>query len=295
LKGNDKIKLIYILGTGHNGSTILDLLIGSSKEVFTTGELFFYNLYKSDSSYKKTGSKYLCTCKKEFIDCDFWKKIISAGDFKIKKNFSIYENLKISILILLPFIRYNKKKFTDESYELLNIIKSNTNNKVKYILDSSKDPRRLFYLMNDQRIDILPMLLIRDARAVAHSYNNKIREKYNLKRENVFLNMIKWFVVNYMSKRVIKRAEIYLKFTYEEFCININSYIEILNDALNINISKKNYIKEINEKKIHNIGGNIMRFNKLSSIKINENWKAELSIFKKIIIFPLYCILKLFL
>jgi hypothetical protein len=54
---------IYIMGRGHSGSTILDLLLGNASQVQSVGE-FISGVDRYDA---------LCSCGQKFRDCDFWK------------------------------------------------------------------------------------------------------------------------------------------------------------------------------------------------------------------------------
>ncbi|MCZ6675379.1 MAG: hypothetical protein O7C75_20815, partial [Verrucomicrobia bacterium] len=41
-----KIKVIYIMGTGRCGGTILGILLGNLKDIFYAGELAFWHKFK---------------------------------------------------------------------------------------------------------------------------------------------------------------------------------------------------------------------------------------------------------
>ena len=48
---NKNITVTYIVGDGHSGSTLLDIIIGSSPNIFSAGELTFIT---RDSIFKNT-------------------------------------------------------------------------------------------------------------------------------------------------------------------------------------------------------------------------------------------------
>ena len=293
----EKINLVYIVGSGHCGSTLLDLLISSSSEVFSTGEISFYNIYKKNIIYNKSNPNYLCTCKKAFNDCPFWQKINQSADFKIKKQYSWLENLKISLFILFPFLfnilkkrkKYFEKKYIDQSYELLLTIKkaarqSKQKANIQYILDASKDPRRLFYLLNDDRIKVFPIFLVRDSRAVGYSYQKKERLKIGLKRKNFYITILfRWLMVNIFAEKLLQQVpdNQSIRLNYKQLCEQPKDTIQKLNKWLKINISTSDYIQEIAETNYHNIDGNDLRFKAIKAIKFNESWKKQLSPLQK--------------
>lgn len=46
--------ILYIMGCGRSGSTILDILLSNSKDVFTVGELRYYFNFKGEDNSKKS-------------------------------------------------------------------------------------------------------------------------------------------------------------------------------------------------------------------------------------------------
>ena len=53
-----KPKIIYIAGGGHSGSTLLSMIIGTSKEVFSLGEAYS-SMWKAEVSKEIEVEKYL--------------------------------------------------------------------------------------------------------------------------------------------------------------------------------------------------------------------------------------------
>ena len=67
IKINKSITVIYISGDGHSGSTLLDILLGSQKSVFSSGEL-------NNISREGLLQEY-CSCDKQLGDCELWSDI----------------------------------------------------------------------------------------------------------------------------------------------------------------------------------------------------------------------------
>ena len=61
---NKNITVTYIVGDGHSGSTLLDIIIGSSPNIFSAGELTFIT---RDSIFEE-----YCSCNKLIKECNTW-------------------------------------------------------------------------------------------------------------------------------------------------------------------------------------------------------------------------------
>ncbi|HEV2843921.1 MAG TPA: hypothetical protein VG477_03670, partial [Thermoanaerobaculia bacterium] len=60
--------VVYIMGHGFSGSTLLTFLLGTHPRIATIGELGIAQLAKE----QLTPDDYLCSCKAPIRDCDFW-------------------------------------------------------------------------------------------------------------------------------------------------------------------------------------------------------------------------------
>jgi len=80
-------KLIYIVSTGHSGSTLTDMWIGKIRSVFSTGEIVHlpWQIWRGENPEDK---QTYCSCGDAFKDCDFWQKTFSK--VKEKTGHDIY-------------------------------------------------------------------------------------------------------------------------------------------------------------------------------------------------------------
>ena len=65
----NKIELIYILGCGRSDSTLLDMILGSHKQIVSTCELQFFDFNKASANSN-----------------EFWKEIAFRFKEKLIKN-----------------------------------------------------------------------------------------------------------------------------------------------------------------------------------------------------------------
>ena len=64
MKQNKNIKVLYIAGNGHSGSTLLDIVIGSNPSIFSAGELGFIT---RPSIWEE-----FCSCGTKISECTLW-------------------------------------------------------------------------------------------------------------------------------------------------------------------------------------------------------------------------------
>jgi len=272
----ETIKLIYIVGTGHCGSTLLDLVVGSAPEVFSTGELAFYNIYRKKKKYKQGTKNYLCTCGKDFHKCNIWKSTFSQ-EFNIKKFFTFGESIHIVLSVMFPQI-FSYFQEDDSDKLLAMLAERGDQNDIVYFVDSSKDSRILKVLLNNPNIEVYPIFLIRESGGVGYSYSRKGRKQES---KNFYLTLVKWLIINLITKKMLEKNPKKLVFKYKVFCEYSKKIIKSINKNLNINISERNFLEEINKIIYHNIDGNVLRFEELKEIKYNHKWKNKVNAVKK--------------
>jgi hypothetical protein len=66
---------IYIVGRGHSGSTLLELLLGGHHDLVSVGELQKLSLQIARRDKPYPG---LCSCGRRPYDCDRWRAVIDA-------------------------------------------------------------------------------------------------------------------------------------------------------------------------------------------------------------------------
>ncbi len=283
--------LIYILGGGHSGSTLLDFIISTSSEVYGVGELSFLDQYigTAPASYKLTMGR-TCTCGEHMDDCPFWKSVSIGPDENIVKIESFLESFKIFLNILNPYehlfqfkVKIGKnKKVYDKIFDAAQKIKPD----IKYLLDSSKDPRRLYELIQDESIpnrNIWIIHLVRDGRGYIHSHQKSTRKTQGLKVRTTPYYVSEWLLINIISKIMIKKYRLNaFHISYDMFCQNPKSILSFLTDWLNI--SSTDVLREINQTERHNIHGNLLRFKMIHNIFHDRSWQFNMSPFKKLIL-----------
>jgi hypothetical protein len=84
LESTENPKLLYIVGRGHSGSTLLELLLDRSPNFSAMGELSLFNLQLSRTEESPWIGR--CSCGKRVAECPYWLTIIHSVEEKFGKN-----------------------------------------------------------------------------------------------------------------------------------------------------------------------------------------------------------------
>ena len=78
------MKLVYILAQGHSGSTLTVCILGTHPDFISSGELRYLNwqLEKTKDIDASVTAQNICTCERDFRECDFWSEVFE----RIKKK-----------------------------------------------------------------------------------------------------------------------------------------------------------------------------------------------------------------
>jgi hypothetical protein len=242
---SNKILVIYLLGSGHCGSTLLDLIMDSHSQIVGVGELSNW-LFETEKQ-----SKILCTCRRPLSECSFWQKVFKGipDDFRISDSkLEIYQK-KIDFLLNRKkyiFASDKAKKVDLEQYLKLNEkiyenILAFSGKKV--IFDSSKDVDRASALLLSQRLEVIFLHLVRDGRGVSYSY----KKKYG----GIVSPMLRWALKNLKIEILKQRCpQKFIFVRYEDFCKNPKQEIEKILKRIGFDFeSQMLNFREILEKK----------------------------------------------
>ncbi len=289
----NNLLILFIIGYGRSGSTLLDRMLGLIDGFQSCGEIFV--LWRRLLDHREP-----CSCGNFIEKCSFWKSVLeksfsfSEEDFTDLKNFAqlFYSTVNKKNFFNLYFPGLRTKRFNIKLERLKKTIKdlyttiAQVSN-AKVVIDSSKYPLYALFLSEINTLDLRFIHLIRDSRAVVYSH---IRKKFvpqigYTATKNPFLTAISWNFNNLVAEK-LKEKHKYVALQYEEFVthpkeslLRILDSLDILKDA-NIEREKISSIfKEGNKiflKKNHIIAGNAMRFKEGEiEIRVDEEWKVR--------------------
>lgn len=279
-------KIIYIVGSGRSGSTILDLGLGSNKNITGLGEVHRLSL---------DPDKRTCGCGRLINKCNFWSKVIydySDGAIKnwhelypvtsISKRYkllgyvfpryidllAVHLRSKAAINFLLPGFT-NKFSYINNSFNLFESVTKITG--TEYIVDSSKNVLRakLMYICKPDNVYIIH--LVRDGRSIVESAKRRLN--IDVKESTKM-----WRAVNKKSELALNNVPAKRKLTirYEDYCRFPNIILSEINNFINNNDPLFDLDTLISEEH-HQIPGNPLLKKAIKGISLQESWKKNLS------------------
>ena len=181
-------RVLYLGGTGRSGSTLLARLLGRRAACAPVGEL----RYVWERGFVEN---HLCECGEPFRACPFWNAVVddAFGGFTSIDIATLRNDLRavdrIRHIPELLAARWQTPAFrthlTDSAGALEQLYAAITTVSGRsVVVDSSKDASYAFVLHALGSLDLALVHLVRDSRAVAHSWTRrKIRPEIQARRE----------------------------------------------------------------------------------------------------------------
>lgn len=263
---SEKIKIIYLLGAGRSGTTLLTTVLNNHPKILALGEMHqFLDYVKFNKD---------CSCGEELINCPFWRTILKDLDLsKLKKQelVDLSNRLEKHYNIPLHLIkRTPNPKYKDVIEMTFGVLKKNVAE--EWLLDSSKYISRYLLLRKNKNLHIKGIYLVRDVRGVIHSFNKKVqtpKEPLSAILYYMLINLWAQFITIFDSRII--------RIRYEDFVNNPDEILEILE----LHIFEKNLTSSKVRDKIfkipHIIAGNRLRSQKELIIKKDMAWNKDIS------------------
>ncbi len=294
---SDRIKVVFIAGSGRSGSTLLGTLLGQIDGWADVGEIHhFWNQEKIE--------KQVCGCGQRVHDCAFWSPIIhgvseNSDSPDPSRMVQLRKTLFRSRHLLLPsFLRFERRNSKALGEYLLSLARLYRSIKgvsgATVIVDSSKIPINAYLLGLIDEIDTHIVHLVRDPRAVAYSWTVRKKKQKNALGISRTMEMkllkttLLWTEWNYIiGKKIRAGANSYQLVRYEDFVRDPESAIQRIHDSVDerrVELPRvvDGYVKL---RPTHSIWGNPGRFD-TGRIAIDEDneWRRRLPVWDKILV-----------
>jgi len=302
--GRKSIKVIYIMGAARSGSTLLDAVLGSGRDIVATGELV--NLPRAGW----VNGEY-CSCGLGGKKCPFWSEIRERWEHaNIGVSPSEYMALqaKVERIRFLPrlIMMQRKPSHTFRRYaactrSLYEAIQSVAGKGV--IVDSSKNPARALALSMVPGIDLRLVHLVRDGRGVVWSHlkafemdgqaglQRRLHPVASWKSSLYWLinNMVADIVLKVTRKNGLRGCNI----RYEDFVSDPEAALKSIGATTGMDFTQlAGEIRDGRElREYHAIAGNRMRMARNMRIEPDLEWHQCLPIFDKVVFWALAGIL----
>jgi hypothetical protein len=278
----EKTNLIYLLGAGRSGTTLMATILNAHKQVQTIGEMHqFIDHINQDKE---------CSCGDSLNSCVFWSSIVRKlkvlNDDLPQKQSQFEQKEAHKNIVKLILEKKEDEEYVSFNEQVFSEIKEHV--KTEWFLDSSKYIARYLLLEKSENINIKGIYVVRDVRGVINSFGKQVQTP-----KKPLATIIYYLAINFFGQIVFALDRKIIKIKYEDFvekpeqCLNkIYGHVFGTMDSIN-NISALPEFYEIP----HIIGGNRMKANKKISIRKDEKWKENISRSKQImyylLVFPL--------
>src|SRR5918997_213826 len=229
------MKVLYVVGLGRSGSTVLSNSLGQVGGFFSGGELNF--IWRHNVLENR-----LCGCGRPFHECPVWMEVMDEA-FDGMDKVDAREMMRLAHsgtrtrhipLMLSPrgegVLRDRLKVFLDNYGRLYEAVGSVTGSRV--IVDSSKEPAHGYAMSLVPGVDFRVVHLIRDSRAAAYSWLKKKPQPDTDTREHMVRfsptkSSVLWDSWNASAEALWRRTpEKYLRLRYEDFVANPRKSLE---------------------------------------------------------------------
>jgi hypothetical protein len=279
-KADGAVKVLYIAGWGRSGSTLLDTLLGQIDGFLSTGELRYV-------WERGVIGDWTCGCQRSVKTCPLWSKVLDAmaADRDTEAR-TIVEWQRQATRFRHTRGLLNRTtndlgrdgaldSYISVMQRLFAAIREATGARV--IVDSSKRPSDAAALTLVPNLQLYVVHLVRDPRAVAHSWR---RRQPGIDRHGVVNSTISWAAWNLMSDGVrSKLPQRSMLVHYERFVedprTTLARIVELVGEDPSRVPSAHGRIFDLRE--THTVSGNPRRFRSGPiEVRSDDEWRDRL-------------------
>jgi hypothetical protein len=286
LENQSRTKVLYLIGSGRSGSTLLGTVLNNYPNIASGGELH----YLVEHGWLKN---LYCSCGKKGKDCNFWNQVFREWKANLDTvNLEQYCELQelfevprdVSCWLRLLWERKNPspafRTYTELTQQLFKAIQKVSGKSI--ILDPSKNPARGFALSLMPELELNFIHWIRDARGVAFSLQKEFEKNEgsgidrDYMAQSVWRSALFWNIINLQAEWVItqKDKNKSIRVLYEEFLANPTLILDKIGALVGTDLSQ--LAADVNAGKImpveHNIAGNRLRMQKEVKLQPDLEW-----------------------
>jgi hypothetical protein len=186
-------RVLYVVGTGFTGSTLLSFLLNGHPQIASVGEATGpYDLWDDQRTYP-------CSCGKTLADCEFWQRVgkemeargIAFGPNQWNVHFRLSPS-RVAHQLLSQSLRHNaldgvrdrlvlqapawRAKLEDTARRSVTLVESVLAvTRKRVFLDATKDTVRARYLLRLTELDLHVVHLVRDSFGYVSSHMDRDR------------------------------------------------------------------------------------------------------------------------
>lgn len=229
---DDRIRVVYVMGAGRSGSTVLDTILNNHEDVIGVGELV--HLFIEGSASKEN-----CSCGEARDTCEIWRSVRERwSELTELPSITQHERLmtKFTRVQRLAIPEWHRLRSGNPDPDFAECLKQThatyqaiaeaTGKRV--IIESSKNPLRARLLCLTPGLDVRLVHLVRDARGVAWSRMKPFTKSkeggvpQDIKPKPIHISAGYWLFMNFLSEQVRKSFpdQPSTRIHYEDFVSN---------------------------------------------------------------------------
>jgi hypothetical protein len=247
----EKIKVIYIFGSGHTGSTLASLLLGCHSRIECVGELKAYE--------RSLQSGRPCNCGQPVAECPYWKSVHGSLGVVPGNGFEGLNSTE-SDTFARANIAFSKAIFEVSGKDCL--------------CDSSKSKRRVLAYLKSDVFDVRLLHLVRDPRAVACSNLRKGRSYWGY--------LSRWKKRNFKERDELFVAglpeQAYHRVRYEDLVLRPSQVLGGFLEKAGLTFEERQL--ELWNQGNHHIAGNHMAKSTGNDLRLDRNYLDRLNRFQ---------------
>lgn len=278
------MKILYVMGSGRSGSTLLDILMGSHPDVVSTGELS--HLVRSGWSNAE-----ICACGTWVTECLFWSAVRERwiGDIGVdgSEEYVRLQNWmerlrRMPALVKPAWVHPSERRYCVLTKALVQAIATTSVRTV--VVDSSKSPVRALALSRLKEVQLFALHLVRDCRAVAWSFGKRFEKdpRAGIQGDQhgipTWRSAVDWDFVNLQSEWV--RSQIpsanSIRVHYEDLVRDPRTTFQRIGALVGIDFSgvAERVVNGIPVEVGHPVAGNRLRMDRVLRISSDESWRT---------------------
>ncbi len=265
-------EIIYIMGMGRSGTTILDIVISNNPNILSCGEVthIFRDGFISNSA---------CACGEQISNCELWRSV--ASEFSqdnldlIQSTIDKIESHKSFFLSIFNFHNLETESlYKETNARIFNNLSNKTD--ITHIIDSSKYAGRALGLSKAFPDKIKIILLTRSPEGLYTSF--KKENSTEQRPKSTFQILLYYFyTLSCFKLSELKLKNKILKLQYDDFISSPTEALTKIENWANIDLSESKKLLGKNEKLNigHIVTGNRLRKN--GKIKFLQNLSSSYS------------------
>lgn len=275
--------VLYLQGKGRSGSTVLSMVLGEADGVFAAGELRFF--WRRGLVEDRN-----CACGKRISACEVWGKVAErVADLDAERlatdSEAVFRWSTAPRLLAGRTAGWAEfARWSDATGRLVTAVAEVTGAHV--IVDSSKWPTDPGVLGRVEGIRPTALLLVRDPRAVAWSWqrtktHHDFDEPREMDRFPAWHSGLSWTVRNVVAALAARRSPgRRLTLRYEDFTADPAAALGEIQRALGASVDLASVLdgRSVKVAEGHTLAGNPTRFGgEELTIREDEEWRTRLS------------------